>query len=523
MTHQAFADASARPDAMLITNHGYAGAEIPIGGAPDTGGQIFYVNAMARALDQLGWRVTIVARGGFEHFESDRLRLGREYLTDHVRYLFVPGGGAEFIPKEEIAVALDEQTAWLDGFVLAEADARGVRPWEVYSLINSHYWDAAVIGLQLTTGWRDDRAAELLAELCGDEVPAEVIRREQLSCRQTALGGQLPYHVGRLLIEAGRATGRAHEVGRRWLDSRDPGSRWRTELAAVDRHVWTPHSLGALKEDNFRDKPHTVVRPLQFCQRRNHERAITSRVRGFASTSAEIGERLHTHHDVDPDRIFDFPPCVDRTRFRPYSEEELAPVYAWLAEQSGLDEARLTAGQVVFEASRNDRTKRKDLLLRAFAQAAGPEVFLFVAGGPDNEVHDELIALLESDAVLSGQAFLLRGRIPDEILFPLFSLADVYCTPSEMEGFGMSAAQAAAAGTALVTSDLVPFAVQYGGDDAWIVRAGDEAGFAEAMTALLADEDERRRRGAALLEATRALDWVEVTRAFVERFAQGTA
>ncbi len=523
MTHRAFADASARPDAMLITNHGYAGAHIPIGGAPDTGGQIFYVNAMARALDQLGWRVTIVARGGFPHFDNDRVRLGREYLTDHVRYLFVPGGGGEFIPKEEIAVALDEQAAWLDGFVRAEADARGVRPWEVYSLVNSHYWDSAVLGLQLIQGWRDDRAAELLAELCGAEVPVEVLTREQRTRRQTALGGQFPYHVGRVLIEAGRAAGRAHEVGRDWLAHRDPEARWRAELAAVDRHVWTPHSLGALKEDNFRDKPNTVVRPLQFCQRRDHERAICSRVGAFASTSAEIGERLHTHYDADPDRIFDFPPCVDRTRFRPYSGEELAPVYAWLAGQSGIAAERLVAGQVVFEASRNDHTKRKDLLLRAFSAAAGPEDFLFVAGGPDNEVHDELVALIEADAVLSERALLLRGRIPDEFLFPLFALADVYCTPSEMEGFGMSAAQAAAAGTALVTSDLVPFAVQYGGDDAWIVPAGDEAGFAEALAALLADGDDRRQRGAALLEATRALDWVEVTRAFVQRFAQGSA
>jgi glycosyltransferase involved in cell wall biosynthesis len=517
MTHRAFADASARPDAMLITNHGYAGAEIPIGGAPDTGGQIFYVNAMARALDQLGWRVTIVARGGFPHFDSDRLRIGREYLSDHVRYLFVPGGGVEFIPKEEISVALDEQTAWLDGFVQAEADARGVRPWEVYPLINSHYWDAAVIGLQLTTGWRDDRAAELLAQLCRDEVPAEVLRREQLTCRQTALGGQFPYHVGRLLMETGRATGRAHEVGRRWLASRDPDGDWKAHLAGVDHHVWTPHSLGALKEDNFRDKPHTVVRPLQFCQRRNHERAICARVRAFASTSAEIGERLHTHYDVDPDRIFDFPPCVDRERFRPYSDEELVPVYAWLAERSGIAANRLTAGQVVFEASRNDHTKRKDLLLRAFARAVDddPEVFLFVAGGPDNEVHDELVALSESDPVLTAQAVLLRGRIPDEVLFPLFSLADVYCSPSEMEGFGMSAAQAAAAGTALITSDLVPFSIQYGGDAAKVVAAGDEAGFTEALIALLSDAADRGRRGQALLEATRALDWVEVTRSFL--------
>ncbi len=58
-----------RPDIALITNHGYAGVEIPFGGAPDTGGQNMYVNSLAKALDALGYRVTIFARG---YFVSDR-------------------------------------------------------------------------------------------------------------------------------------------------------------------------------------------------------------------------------------------------------------------------------------------------------------------------------------------------------------------------------------------------------------------------------------------------------------------
>ncbi len=54
-----------RPQIALITNHGYGGVEIPIGGAPDTGGQNVYVNQLATALDELGFKVTVFARGGF--------------------------------------------------------------------------------------------------------------------------------------------------------------------------------------------------------------------------------------------------------------------------------------------------------------------------------------------------------------------------------------------------------------------------------------------------------------------------
>ncbi len=428
-----------RPRALLITNHGYAGVEVPVGGAPDTGGQVFYVNSLALALQELGYSVTIAARGGFPHFGSDRLREGEEQLAEHVRYLYVPGGGDAFIRKEDIAPALPAQLDWLEAFVGQQARAAGCAPWEVYRLINTHYWDAAVLGVGLAQRW------------------------------------------------------------------------------GVDRHVWTPHSLGALKEDNYRGKPPRVVEPLRFAERKAEERAICAGTRRFASTSDEIGQWLRSYYGVPAERIFDFPPCVDMSVFRPRSDDELDATVAWLAGRTGWDPAALRGGELVFEASRNDTTKRKDLVLRAFARAAAerPAARLFVAGGPDNDVQRQLRAIRDADPVLRRQAHLFEGKLPDEHLGPLFSLAGIYATPSEMEGFGMSAAQAAAAGSTLVCSGLVPFAVQYAARAAHIVAAGDELGFAAALEALLADPDERARRGRALVEATRALDWVAVTRAFL--------
>ena len=503
---------SDRPDSMLITNHGYAGVEVPVGSAADTGGQVFYVNSLALALDRLGYRVTIVARGGFPHFGSERLRQGEEFLSDHVRYLYVPGGGDAFIPKEEIAVALDEQVDWLDRFVRREAAARGVKPWQVYELVNSHYWDAAVLGMRLVERWRNDRAADLLDVHV--PLPAEVLQHERAARHRTALGNALPYHVGRMMRPAGSPAVRSR-LGEQTLRRCCPG--WRSDLDDVDRHVWTPHSLGALKEENYRDKPDDVVRALRFCERRDHERAVCASVRSFAATSEEIAERLHTHYGVPHDRIFAFPPCVDRAVFRPYRGDELDRPYAWIAEQTGVPVDRLRAATIVFEASRNDHTKRKDLLLRAFARAAAeePDALLLVAGGPHNDVYEELTTLREGDDVLRRQAHLLLGRIPDDVLFPLFAMADVYCTPSEMEGFGMSAAQAAAAGTALISSDLVPFATQLATDAAVVFPAGDEGALADALAELLTDEAQRRQRGGRLGELTRALDWIEVTAAFL--------
>ena len=92
---------------------GTAGVRFPFGGAPDTGGQNVYVNTLAGKLEKLGYKVTIFARGGFPHFESDEMRRGVDYMSPQIRYVYVPGGGETFIRKEDISVALDEQLNWL--------------------------------------------------------------------------------------------------------------------------------------------------------------------------------------------------------------------------------------------------------------------------------------------------------------------------------------------------------------------------------------------------------------------------
>jgi glycosyltransferase involved in cell wall biosynthesis len=555
-----------RPELALITNHGYAGVEIPVGGAADTGGQNFYVNSFALALERLGYKVTIIARGGFSFFQSERMRDEQELLSTHVRYLYVPGGGDAFIRKEDIAVALDEEEEWLDAWIRAEAVARGCAPWEVFELVNTHYWDAAVMGMRLVERWRADRAMTLLEELLGGVVSDTALAKVRADRHYSGLGESLSYVAGRLLVEPTGTTAdapaeRAQAAFAIWARSRvdsgldaaavgeqtaelastlspalglmaaarvlgtavlsawDPvGERVETDFGAVDRHVWTPHSLGALKEDNFRDKPPDVVRALKFCERRAHERAVCHATGHFAATSEEIAERLHTQFEVPLDSMFYFPPCVDREIFRAYSEQELAPVYEYLAQKSGVAVETLHAGKIVFETSRMDRTKRKDLLLGAFARVAREvdDCYLFIGGGPDSSpLFAELKQQWAADPVLKERACLL-GFIPEAHLAPIFSLADVFASASEMEGFGMSACQAAGCGVAVVLSDLIPFGVQYAADAAILFEAGDEEGLAAGIRELLTDDDGRRARAAKLAALTRVLDWESVTLAFLD-------
>ncbi|HOX46873.1 MAG TPA: glycosyltransferase [Myxococcota bacterium] len=556
-----------RPDLALLLNHGYTGPESPAGGAPDTGGIQTYVQSLAASLSRLGYRVTVFTRGGFPHFDGARLRRETEYLEPCVRFVYVPGGGDAFLRKEDMAQALDEQLAWLDRFVRAEAAERGCPPWEVYALWNSHFWDGAVLGLGLTERWRDDVAAEALGRLLQGVVPDEELERVRAGRHALALGLEWEHHLGRLLLElegspatpvASRVRASAsrwaavrglkrrqaaavlaavdhalHRAGRELAPALQPllaadalgqavlehspeVAAWAAAaFARVDRHAWTPHALAALEEDGQAGR-----RELRLCERRCHERLVVSRTRAFAATSPALAERLRSHLGAPAAGLFYFPPCVDRARFRPHSAAEMAPALRYLAGLSGVSAGALGRAKLVFETSRMDPTKRKDLLLDAFARVAEAtrgepwRAYLFIGGGPENEVAQALRRQIASHAALRGRAF-LTGFIPEEHLAPLFSLAAVYASPAEVEDFGMTVSQAAASGCAVVCSDLIPFPRQYAPADAIILPAGDVDDWVQALRRLLDDDRDRAARALRLQERVKVLDWDAQTRAFL--------
>lgn len=559
---------SGRPEIALITNHGYGGANIPIGGAPDTGGQNFYVNTLALKLERLGYKVTIFSRGGFPHYESSHIRNKSEYLSKLVRYIFVPGGGDCFINKEDIAIALDEEIEWIDAFVRKEAEAKGCEPWEVYEFVNTHYWDSGILGAGLVEHWRNDVVEQSMKRLLEGILAPETLEQMLLDRHWRSMGEIPGFHLGRLLINrvglhhlpieqqvraaastwaaakgldvkgenylvdsAEMALAKLHVVfapelkrlvasaalGQAILTlSPDVDERLKRDLDRVEKHIWTPHSLGELKDYNFRNRPVDVRRWLKFCERRSHERMVSSRTHAFVATSAKIAERLWTHYRVPVEETFYFPPCIDRQVFRPYEDHELSPTYRYLSKISGIAVDRLKAGKIVFETSRMDRTKRKDLLLAAFARILPKydDLYLFIGGGPSNEIFQMLNNQLRFTEVLEGRAF-LTGPIPNEYIGPMFSLADIYATASEMEGFGMCVSQAAAAGTAVVSSDVIPFSIHHVPEYVELFSTGDVSEFAKAICRILDNEKEHKKKAKHLRDRTSILDWEIKTTEFL--------
>jgi glycosyltransferase involved in cell wall biosynthesis len=281
-------------------------------------------------------------------------------------------------------------------------------------------------------------------------------------------------------------------------------------------HVWVPHSLGALKKSNM--DPSTWD-DLRIDERIDHERALLPSLDGAVATSNTIRDTFVDDYGYQP-RYF-LPPCVDVARYRPREAGEYGDIWEFLADGSQLTAEEMENRRVVTEISRTDRTKRKDVLIRAFADARSevPDALLLVAlDERAGEPYDEAMALIR-DLDLERDVVVL-GSVWDQLPY-IYAVTDVYCTPSVMEGFGMSAQEAAATAKPVVASDLVPFVDEYllgdepdtvaiDGDDrtllvgqgAIVVPADNVDGFAKALSILLGDDARREEMGRRALDIT---------------------
>ncbi len=285
------------------------------------------------------------------------------------------------------------------------------------------------------------------------------------------------------------------------------GQLYRRSLPEPAPHVWTPHSLGAIKKRN--------VSPGRWGALRIDERIAIERnllamdeVDGVAATSSTVRRSLRDDYGY-AGPIYFLPPCVDIDRFHPREVLDTDPIWAFLSQRSGVSPAEVRRSRLITEISRTDTTKRKDVLIKAFArvQRRIPNSFLVISiDEREARLAGELLALIRELGVRDRVAAL--GSVWDR-LPTIYAVTDVYCTPSVMEGFGMSAQEAAATGVPVVSSQLVPFVTEYllgerveeieaggksplqVGQGGVVVPADDVLGFSRALELLLTDDCRR--------------------------------
>jgi glycosyltransferase involved in cell wall biosynthesis len=152
-------------------------------------------------------------------------------------------------------------------------------------------------------------------------------------------------------------------------------------------------------------------------------------------------------------------------------------------------------------------------LIRAFARVARsrPDVTLVLTGGAGPAEQPVIEAIRDSGV---GEQIRRTGRIPWDDLHGLYGLATVVAVPSRFEGFGAPALEAMAAGVPVLAADAtaLPWVV---GEAGVLAPPGDEEAWADALTSLLDDPAERRRRSAAGRARAATFGWDRAGRALL--------
>ncbi len=363
--------------------------------------------------------------------------------------------------------------------------------------------------------YKDEHQRILLLE---DNTPT-FIRKEDMEAQLPALTQNLAHRL--------RAEGADIDliVSHYW-DGAKLGDLFNQARGEHSQHIWVPHSLGTIKRDNV-----SLDRweDLRVDERIAVERDLVEQVDAIAATSTAIRRALAQDYGYQPAPLF-LPPCVDPTRYHPRRLGGDDPIWSFLEGHCGLSTGEIRAAKIVTEISRTDTTKRKDVLIRAFAriQEQHPHALLVVTIDESNPgLAGQLKDLIESLGIKGNVAVL--GSVWDE-LPGIYAATDIYCTPSVMEGFGMSAQEAAATGVPVVASNLVPFACEYLlgdaveseqglrlGDGAIVAPADDIDAFARALDILLDDEALRSEMGQRAYEITiPRFTWGQVVKEFLE-------
>jgi glycosyltransferase involved in cell wall biosynthesis len=168
---------------------------------------------------------------------------------------------------------------------------------------------------------------------------------------------------------------------------------------------------------------------------------------------------------------------------------------------------------VILAVQRLEQLKRVDVLVRVLAEVLReiPSAKLLVAGTGSQE---QRLKALANELGL-GRAVAFTGYVPEDELPMMFGLADVYATHSESETFGVTFAEAMAAGLSIVAADTSCVRDVLTPDSATIVPADSVLDFSSALVELARHPEIRARRGGAgRARAEREFDWQTIAKAY---------
>jgi glycosyltransferase involved in cell wall biosynthesis len=166
--------------------------------------------------------------------------------------------------------------------------------------------------------------------------------------------------------------------------------------------------------------------------------------------------------------------------------------------------------KVILFLGRLSEKKSPGMLLQAFAslsKEAGKKILWLVFAGPDEGGMQARLGELAAQLGVASQVQ-FAGAIFGEAKWAAYRDADVFVLPSQNENFGNTAAEAVAAGTPVVVTEQCGIAPHLA-DVAGLVVPHDAAALAQAIDALLTDEELHVRLAAGCVSVTARLGWEE--------------
>lgn len=288
---------------------------------------------------------------------------------------------------------------------------------------------------------------------------------------------------------------------------------------SVPAHVWTPHSLGILKKERYRDAPRETIESFRFPYRIAQEEKCIAQTDGVVSTSREIGKTLKKYKS-QPKHIFWLPPAVDTELFYPREVDQCPLGIEVLKETLGRTKEetyQLVQERVVFlEISRTAKTKQKELVLTAFSQIKNREQALLIMNiDPNSPLHPEIMKTYEN-LPYSDNIVLIDRFLAEEEVVELFSLADVFVTASQMEGWGMAVQEGAASRCAIISSPYVPFVTEVLKEKAIVVENNSPASYREKIDLLIEQPQLREELAEAAYQMlTTKYSWLNLSQEFI--------
>jgi glycosyltransferase involved in cell wall biosynthesis len=145
-----------------------------------------------------------------------------------------------------------------------------------------------------------------------------------------------------------------------YWDAAKIGVLYNRSRPARAKHVWVPHSLGAIKKRNVSPEQWAELR---IDERIANEKRLIPELDGIAATSSTIRGALRKDYGYATPSLF-LPPCVDADRYHQRDVPDEDGVWDFLSQRSGTSPQEVRGRKIVTEISRTDTTKRKDVLIR---------------------------------------------------------------------------------------------------------------------------------------------------------------